>query len=609
MILGDSVRDWAIQDTTACLFPYNSGFLVVNENYKNRLFRILWQGRTTLANNKMFGGKTKVECGLNWYEYGRLNVKKLVIPDSICFAFVVTHNHFVYDVSGSISNRSTPVIKLKSDSKQNQHLDLVALLNSSAALFWARQTLFSKRGDPVGRWGEFIEWDGTKLKQFPIAEKKPLELAKRLDALGKDIGGFLPSALIKRHTPTREAIAEAEIRHTQIRRQMIALQEELDWQCYNFYKITDQKLWMPDPNDVPLVNLGERAFEIVMARKMAKGELETVWFERHGSTPVTEIPCHWPDAYLTLVERRIHLMETNRNIQLIEQPEYKRRWAMEPWDKQVSAALEQWLLNRLECALSGRDLMREEEAPQPATKEPRLISCAQLADQLRADKEFLQVAEIYKGRADFGIVNLVEDLVSKESVPFLPALRYKPSGLRKRKDWEYTWEMQRKEDAIDQRTKLSKDHPDYLAVQDAERVKNEQIGPIPVPLKYQANDFAKSSYWKLRGKLDVPKERFVSYLGCERDTDQTLVITWAGWDHLQQAKALAAYVEEAKNSGWEADRILPMLAGLQELVPWLRQWHNEKDPAYGIGMGDFFADYVVEEARLLGKTVEDLKAS
>lgn len=27
------------------------------------------------------------------------------------------------------------------------------------------------------------------------------------------------------------------------------------------------------------------------------------------------------------------------------------------------------------------------------------------------------------------------------------------------------------------------------------------------------------------------------------------------------------------------------------------------------GMGDFFADYVVEEARLLGKTVEDLKAS
>jgi len=78
-----------------------------------------------------------------------------------------------------------------------------------------------------------------------------------------------------------------------------------------------------------------------------------------------------------------------------------------------------------------------------------------------------------------------------------------------------------------------------------------------------------------------------------------------------QAQALATYPEEAKNSGWEADRnrILPMLAGLQELVPWLRQWHDEKDPAYGIGMGDFFADHVVEEARLLGKTVEDLKAS
>ena len=27
-----------------------------------------------------------------------------------------------------------------------------------------------------------------------------------------------------------------------------------------------------------------------MARQMAKGELETAWFERHGSTPITEIP-------------------------------------------------------------------------------------------------------------------------------------------------------------------------------------------------------------------------------------------------------------------------------------------------------------------------------
>jgi hypothetical protein len=46
---------------------------------------------------------------------------------------------------------------------------------------------------------------------------------------------------------------------------------------------------------VPEVNLGERAFEILMARQMAAGELTTTWFERHRSKPTTEIPAHWPE--------------------------------------------------------------------------------------------------------------------------------------------------------------------------------------------------------------------------------------------------------------------------------------------------------------------------
>ena len=73
-----------------------------------------------------------------------------------------------------------------------------------------------------------------------------------------------------------------------------------------------------------------------MARKMAAGELETTWFERHGSTPITEIPADWPEDYRQLVERRIEVIETNRNIALIEQPEYKRRWNTEPWDRSSS---------------------------------------------------------------------------------------------------------------------------------------------------------------------------------------------------------------------------------------------------------------------------------
>ena len=73
--------------------------------------------------------------------------------------------------------------------------------------------------------------------------------------------------------------------------------------------------------------------------------------------------------------------------------------------------------------------------------------------------------------------------------------------------------------------------------------------------------FLKSDYWRLRGGLDVPKERCVSYPGCERGADGSFVIAWAGWDHLQQATALAAYYLDMKdNEGW--DRCRAMLLGI-----------------------------------------------
>src|SRR5207248_2641054 len=99
---------------------------------------------------------------------------------------------------------------------------------------------------------------------------------------------------------------------------------------------------------VPELTLGQRAFEIVMARQIATGELETAWFERHGSTPITDLPGHWPDAYRQLVERRLEIIEKNKEIGLIERPEFKRRWNNEPWQDKEKRTLRNWLLDRLE---------------------------------------------------------------------------------------------------------------------------------------------------------------------------------------------------------------------------------------------------------------------
>jgi hypothetical protein len=59
------------------------------------------------------------------------------------------------------------------------------------------------------------------------------------------------------------------------------------------------------------------------------------------------------------------------------------------------------------------------------------------------------LAAVYRGRVDFDLPALVAELVESQSVPFLPFLRYKESGLRKRAQWEETWRLQRREDAID----------------------------------------------------------------------------------------------------------------------------------------------------------------
>src|SRR5699024_9420723 len=160
------------------------------------------------------------------------------------------------------------------------------------------------------------------------------------------------SALVESATPTADVLREAHAEYVATRRRMIALQEELDWDVYHRYGlITDTQLaelTLPDTADVPAIDLGERAFEIVLARKVAEGKETTEWFNRHGSTPLTEIPSHWPDAYKKVVAKRIELIESDKNINLLERPDHKRRWQSEPWEKKQQAALKSWLLDKCE---------------------------------------------------------------------------------------------------------------------------------------------------------------------------------------------------------------------------------------------------------------------
>jgi hypothetical protein len=375
---------------------------------------------------------------------------------------------------------------------------------------------------------------------------------------------------------------------------MISAQEELDWQCYRLYGLLDDELCAPN-GAAPPIDLGERAFEILMARRMAAGDLETTWFERHGSAPTEEIPAHWPEDYRTLVARRIHAIETIRNVALVEQPEYKRRWNTEPWASQQLRALREWLLDRLESAKYWTDL--------------ELVSCSKLADRLREDVEFLRVAELYRGRPDFDVPTLVLELVEPCMVPLLASLRYRESGIRKRQQWESTWSLQRREDQIVRDVLESTEIPEGLKAEMVKTRITTEIGDISVPPKFESQDFVNPNYWMVRGRLDAPKERFVALPFCERDVDPTPVIAWGGWTQLQLAQAIAAYYERVKNhEGWKPERRAPLLLGILELLPWLKQWHNEIHPEYHERMGDFFQQFVEDEARMMEMTLDDIRA-
>lgn len=443
--------------------------------------------------------------------------------------------------------------------------------------------VFHNKGDSTDQHGarttgvpEFntYEFTGTGLQSFLLPSERPTELARVIDGLASEYTRTLPTAVIEDSVPTGETLLAARQRAAGCRGKMIALQEELDWRCYKSYRLHTNDLCYHG-DDLPALSPGERAFEIVMARQIANGENDTKWFERHGFSKTTETPNHWPTDYVDLVKRRIKVIESSKEIGLIENGIYKRRWAAESWDDQQNGALKKWLLERLENVGYW---------PDTSQHTPLLQSVAELSDKASGDHEFLQVAAVYRGRDDFDVAALVTELVEAESVPFLPSLRYKPAGLRKRDVWEKTWKVQRMEDA------------------------GEKVGKIKVPPKYASSDFIKSDFWRLRGKLDVPKERWISFPHCDTESDPSLVVGWAGWNHLQQATAIIAYYDARKREGWDAKRLTPLLAGLDQLLPWIHQWHPEVDPEFGETAGQSFETMLKADAHELGLTLEDIRA-
>jgi hypothetical protein len=267
------------------------------------------------------------------------------------------------------------------------------------------------------------------------------------------------------------------------------------------------------------------------------------------------------------------LIASDPFIGLLERPEFKRRWASASWESLEKEALRGFVLDRL-----------EEPGLWSESSGPRVLSVAQLADRVRGDVDLVEALRLLAGAVEVDVAGELGSLLSSEAVPFLAALRYKDSGLRVRAEWESVWALQRREDA------------------------GEKVS-IPVPPKYKPVDFRKTSYWQARGKLDVPKERFVLYPGAGRAGDSSAVVGWAGWDHLEQARALATLIfERQQHESWSGEQVLPLVAGLVELEPWLHQWFDPVDPLFGGSPAAYLTGLIDQQLSAAGKTRDDCKA-
>lgn len=177
-----------------------------------------------------------------------------------------------------------------------------------------------------------------------------------------------------------------------IRSKIIQLQEEIDFTVYSMWGLVSEDL-LSDGNwgDVKM-DAGERPFDIL------RGESE-------DDFPVpSAIPSHWPADMHTCWQRRIEAISSSPELQLIEDPHYKRRWIGRQGlfnhtrnKGELKQAYEEWFLLRLETYFDFDGRMNdaaEESKGQVTLGEITMYSVAQLADAARRDPQFMEVGEL-----------------------------------------------------------------------------------------------------------------------------------------------------------------------------------------------------------------------
>jgi len=476
---GDSIRDWSCSIEATAIWPYDGPEQAADFERHDNCLRWLTRFKEHLAGRIAFG-RTPIERGLEWYEYSIVVWSKNGRLPLIAYPNIATHAHFVVDQQGILFKEKAPVLLLRRESGVADYYAISGMLNSSTVLFWLKQVCFNKgAGETEER--DRYEFFGGKVEKLPLPESvlSEGEVRERLTSLSRSCwergqqmpplamrrifvkpgegyddwnrslrGWVEPHPALGRPFRTADQLQAARTaareERERLRREMIALQEEMDWLVYAAYGlIAEDHPAVGDATDPEPLPLGCRPFELLRA---ADGDF---------AGAANFIPEGWSSARGRLWRARLKAIRDNEHIRRIEQPVYKRRWVPPDYEKEFRAAFDWWLREKAEWWL-------EHEAGGGP------VSLEEWAQALWADGRIRAAAEVVNGGpADLQVfVGMLKAAVNDETVPLgVPAavpweeldrrdikigaavrhLRGKLNGPRERfrkepgRDGRYTW--------------------------------------------------------------------------------------------------------------------------------------------------------------------------
>ena len=544
VVAGHAVRDWCVNPLGTLVYPHKDlGGPPISEDHPATRGHF-WRYRSILRTRRHYG-RTLEELSRSWVEHIQHQVDRVPLRRALAHTYVATHNHFAYCATPRLYMKTAPALRLTDAASDDDYFALLAFLNSSTACFWLKQVLHPKthssqhhHPDPARAVYEFTAAGLSKVPvpEFGTFKERLSALAEIIDGHAHDIAkttspswlsstfaGARNAATLREHVESRWKRMAASREH------MVALQEEADWVIYVLLGMADKDLLAPVERYMELTcPRGDRPFERLVPRESTvRAKRQTLPIAEAEVAPVGSLP-EWLEP---LWFRRMDAIRNSNQLSLIETPLYKRLWR--DTDQNVAepkfradkdrADLREWLADRAEAWASER---------------VRPFTVAQVTAALQTDMQVLIVAEVLAGRRDFSLDALLREMILSEAVPNHPSHVYTADGMIVRGAWENVWEIQRREDA------------------------GESVARVEPPPEYsqgsrgKPNHFLRNEYWKLRGSMDVPRERFVAFTEVPARTGVEILYGWAGWPPVTRLKVLLGLDEELEDVGIPlADRI------------------------------------------------------